>query len=355
VRLAPDEHLVLVTIHHIVSDAWSMGVLTMEVAELYEAFSQGRPSPLAEPALQYADYAVWQRGWLHGEVLQAQLDYWTERLRGVPRLALPTDRTPPARPSGRGGVVKSVLPVALLDKLRALSREEKATLYMTMMAAYQALLYRYTGQDDFAVGSPIAGRTRSEISSVIGFFVNTLVIRADVSGNPDFRSLLRRVRAAALGAYAHQDLPYEKLVAVLQAERDHSRAPLFQTLFAVQNAPLPGLEAPEMAMTVFEPDSGTAKFDLALFATEEAAGLELQFQYSLDLFDAATVEQWLTHYRTLLEGIVARPDQPVGTLALLAATTASADATTPPGMDVDGLTDDEVEALLQRLESGIDA
>lgn len=354
VRLDAAEHVALVTIHHIVTDAWSMGVLTLEVAALYDALLQGRPSTLPEPVLQYADYAAWQRAWLAGDSRDALTRYWVDQLHGLPTLALPADRSQPAAPTGRGSARTLDLPAALLQKARDLGRQEKATLYMTLLAAYQVLLHRYSGQDDFAVGSPIAGRTRSELANVIGFFVNTLVLRADVSGRPTFRTLLQRVRQTALAAYAHQDLPYEQLVAVLQGERESGRTPLFQTLFALQNAPLPALEAPGLTLSVFEPGSGTAKFDLALFAIESGDGLRLEMQYRTDLFDAATIDQLLAHFRALLEGALENPDHAVGTLPMLS-DKERLDALPPSDVDLDGLTDDEVDALLQRLESGVDA
>ncbi len=357
IRLEDREHLALVTIHHIVSDAWSLGVLIREVGATYEAFSRGRPSPLAEPTLQYADYAAWQRDWLSGAVLQSQLDYWEAHLRGVAVLELPTDRPRPSALSGRGAERGLDLPAALVDQVRLLGRREGATLYMTLLAAFQVLLHRYSGQDDFAVGSPIAGRTRPEVADLIGFFVNTLVLRADLAGDPDFLALLGRARRSALGAYAYQDLPFEKLVAVLHPERDPARSPLFQALFSLQNAPLPALQTTGLAMKAVEPDNGTAKFDLALFAAEKEPGLNLTMQYSTDLFAAATVDQMLVHYRTLLEGIVADPTRPVAALPMLsdAERRRLLDPGDSPDPGLDGLSDEEVEALLSQLESGIDA
>jgi amino acid adenylation domain-containing protein len=355
-RLEAREHLVLVTMHHIISDAWSLGVLVREVSALYDAFTQGQPSPLPEPSLQYADYAQWQRAWLSGAVLQAQLDYWVERLRGVPALELPTDRRRPSALSGRGDSRVLELPADLVDQVRALGRQDGATLYMTLLAAFQVLLHRYSGQDNFAIGTPIAGRTRSEVEGLVGLFVNTLVLRAELGGDPDFRTLLRRVRQAALAAYSHQDMPFEQIVAVLHPERDPARSPLFQALFAFQNAPMPTLESPGLVMTPLESDSGTAKFDLALFAGESDAGLRLEMQYSTDLFDGATIEQMLRHFQVLLEGMVAGPDQAIGTLPMLSDAEhrdvlglANASA-----LEIDGLTDDEVDDLLCRIESGLD-
>jgi hypothetical protein len=352
-RLASEEHLVVVTTHHIVSDAWSFGVLIREASMLYEAFSRGLPSPLPELALQYADYAAWQEQWQGGSVLTKQLDYWTAQLRGVPVLELPTDRPRPPATSGLGSRRSLALGTKLLGEILALSRRENATLFMTLMAAFQALLGRYSGQRDFAVGTPIAGRTRSEVENLVGLFVNTLVLRADLSGNPDFLTLLRRVRENALGAYTHQDLPFEQIVAVLQPQRDPARSPLFQALFAMENAPLPAIESPDLSMTPLEPDTGTAKFDLALFAIEKSQGLELEIEYSTDLYGAATIDQMLRHFRTLLEAAVAGPDQPIGSLPLLSEAERQdllGDGA-PSHTDLDGLTDEEVDELLARLES----
>jgi amino acid adenylation domain-containing protein len=317
IRLADDRHIVQVTMHHIISDGWSLGVLIREVSALYDAFRRGEPSPLPEPALQYADFAAWQRDWLHGEVLEQQLDYWTGQLAGLSPLELPTDRPRPAVPTGRGGERNALVPRVLLDAVRGLGREEGATLYMTLLAAFQVLLHRHSGQADIAIGSPVAGRSRAELEGLIGFFVNTLVLRADLRGDPGFRELLRRTRRTAIDAYAHQDLPFERLVTALHPERDSGRAPLFQVMFALQNTPLPAMRSPEMALTPLEAPSGTSKFDLTLYATESPAGLRLTMEYSSDLFEPATVDRMLAHYRVLLEAIVAQPDRPVGSLPML--------------------------------------
>ncbi len=238
IRLGEGEHIVLVTMHHIASDGWSIGVLIREVAVLYESFRKGQPSPLPEPILQYADYAAWQLRLAPGRRPQGPASTsGSGQLSGVPNLDLPTDRPRPAATSHRGDTRSTVVPRAVVDDLKALGRKEGATLYMTLLAAFQVLLHRYSGQSDVAVGSPIAGRTRSELEGLIGFFVNTLVLRGDLSGDPSFREYLGRVRKVALGAYAHQDLPFEQLVGVLHPGRDASRTPLFQVMFSLQNAP----------------------------------------------------------------------------------------------------------------------
>ncbi|HZW32444.1 MAG TPA: condensation domain-containing protein, partial [Isosphaeraceae bacterium] len=267
------------------------------------------------------------------------------------------DRPRPSALSGRGAARALELPAELVNQVRDLGRQEGATLFMTLLAAFQVLLHRYSGQDDFAIGTPIAGRTRSELEGLVGLFVNTLVLRAELKGDPDFRTVLRRVRQAALAAYSHQDLPFEQVVAVLHPERDPARSPLFQALFAFQNAPVPALQSPGLVMTPLEPDSGTSKFDLALFAGESSdSGLRLEMQYSTDLFDAATIEQMLRHFRHLLEGMLAHPDQTVGTVPMLS-DAERRDLLGPgiaPAFDLDGLTDDEVDDLLRRFESGLD-
>ena len=271
-RLAEDEHVALFTMHHIVADGWSVGVLIQEVAQLYPALAAGRPAPLPELPVQYADFAFWQRQWLQGEQLQSQLAYWRERLAGLSPLELPTDRPRPALQSFRGASLPVLLSGPLSQGLQALSRREGVTLFMTLLAAFQTLLCRYSGQEDVAVGSAIANRNRAETEGLIGFFVNMLVLRSDLSGDPTFRALLQRVREVALGAYAHQDLPFEKLVEELQPERDLSRQPLFQVGFVLQNTPLPRLELPGLRIAPLEIDNGTSKFDLTLMLRESAAG-----------------------------------------------------------------------------------
>ena len=359
IRLAPEEHLAVVTMHHIASDGWSIGVLITELTALYEAFRTGAPPPLDELAIQYADYAAWQRSWFQGLALESHLGHWRDRLGGVPDLELPADRARPASPSHRGGLRHADLPAGLLADLRALGRAEGATLFMTLLAGFEVLLHRYSGQSDFAVGTPIAGRGRTELEGLIGFFVNTLALRADFSGDPSFRTLLRRVRQEALGAFAHQDLPFEQLVGVLRPDRDPARPPIVQVMFAMQNAPLPPLRSPGLEVTVLESSSGTAKFDLTLFMTETDDGLRATMEHSLDLFDAATVDRMLAHLRTLLEGAVAAPDRPVGALTMLSeaerrALVGEAEMAGPDGWagDADGLSDDDLDAMLTDLSPG---
>jgi non-ribosomal peptide synthetase component F len=317
IRLSDTEHIVQVTMHHIVSDGWSLGVLIRELSALYGALRSGEPSPLPELAIQYADYAAWQRAWLQGEVLRQQLDYWTQRLEGLSPLELPTDRPQSGALSGRGGLGSATVPKVTLEAVRSLGREEGATLYMALLAAFQVLLHRYSGQDDFAVGSDVAGRSRAEAEGLIGLFVNTLVLRADLRGNPGFREFLRRTRRTAIDAFAHQEVPFERLVTAPTPSRDPGRSPLFQVMFSLQNAPLPALRSPEITLTPLEAPTGATKFDLTLFAAEGPEGLDLTMEYSSDLFDPATIDRMLAHYRILLESIVAQPARPVGLLPML--------------------------------------
>ncbi|MET0622967.1 MAG: amino acid adenylation domain-containing protein [Pyrinomonadaceae bacterium] len=316
-RLGADEHMLLFTMHHIVSDGWSVGVLVREVASVYTAYVRGQESPLPELTLQYADYAVWQREWLQGEVLEAQLDYWKRQLEPPPpELELPTDRPRPEVLSHRGATLNADFPAELTDRLKELSRREGVTLYMTLLAAFQALLYRYTGRDDIAVGSPIANRQRSEIEPLIGFFVNTLVMRTDLSGDPSFRALLARVQEVTLGAYAHQDVPFEMLVEELQPDRSLGKTPFFQAAFALQNAPGEELKLPGLTLTRVDVQSRTARFDLSLLLEESAEGLTGLVEYSADLFDEKTVRRLLEHLQALLAAAVADPEERLSALPL---------------------------------------
>jgi amino acid adenylation domain-containing protein len=315
--LAEAEHVLLLSVHHIVADGWSIEVLVRELAALYAACRAGAPSPLPPPPIQYADYAVWQRQWLQGDVLDRQLAYWKRQLAGLAPLRLPGDRPRPAVPSLAGAVQPFNLSRGLTADLQALCRREGATLFMALLAAFQALLGRYAGQDDVAVGTPVANRTRAELEGLIGLFVNTLVLRADLSGNPTFRELLGRVREAALQAYDHQDLPFEKLVEAVQPERDPSRHPLFQVMFVLQNVPSTAPSHPGLELSCLEVDAGSMPFDLVLSMMSEAGGLTGSLAYNTDLFDALTMARMAGHYRRLFEGVVADPDQRLSDLPLL--------------------------------------
>jgi amino acid adenylation domain-containing protein len=311
-RLAPAEHEAVLTMHHIVSDGWSMGVLVREMAALYA----GSPPP--EPPIQYADFARWQREWLQGEVLESELAYWRKRLSGVPPLELPADRPRPPVQRFRGAAHPLSLSRPLRDGLAALSRREGATLFMGGLAALVALLARYTGQDDIAVGTPSANRNRAEIEELIGFFVNTLVVRTDAGCDPSFRRLLACVQEASVGAFAHQDLPFEKVVEELRPERDLSRAPLFQVMFILQNATSRPLELAGLRLDPEPFEVTTSKFDLTLSLFEDSRGmLAGSLEYDTDLFEAATVARWAGHLEVLLQGIVAAPERRISELPLL--------------------------------------
>ena len=317
-KLGEQEHVLLLNVHHIVFDGWSWGVLALELSVLYAAYGRGEESPLGELAIQYGDFAVWQREWMQGEVLEGQLNYWKEKLGGsLPVLELPTDRVRPSVQTYRGSTISFDLSKSVTEGLQKLSREEGVTLYVTLLAAFDVLLMRYTGQEDVVVGTPIANRNRAEVEGLIGFFVNTLVMRSDLSGNPGFRQLLGRVQETALDAYAHQDLPFEKLVEELKPERNLSRSPIIQVMFSLLNAPQQPLELSGVEVRRMEVENGTSKFDLSLYAMETAEGLRCVLEYNTDLFDADRMERMAGHWEMLLEGIVAHPEQSVHELPLL--------------------------------------
>ncbi|WP_218776813.1 non-ribosomal peptide synthetase, partial [Nostoc sp. T09] len=319
-QLDKQEHILLLVIHHIASDGWSMNIVWQELADLYSAFVNGQPNPLVELPIQYADYAVWQRQWLEAEVEQIQLNYWQQQLAAAPPvLELPTDRPRPPVQTCQGAGQSFTLSQDLSQALQTLSRQEGATLFMTLLAAFQTLLYRYSRQEDILVGSAIASRNHQEIEGLIGFFVNTLVMRTDMSGNPSFRELLQQVRQVASSAYTHQDLPFEKLVEQLQIEHSLSYHPLFQVMFILQNTPSQDLHLPGLSVVPQEIDTDKAAFDLTLEMLETPTGIKGKIQYNTDLFDAATIARMIEHLQTLLAGIVAQPEQNIATLPLLTA------------------------------------
>jgi amino acid adenylation domain-containing protein len=319
IQLAEAEHALFLTMHHIVTDGWSMGIFVRELTALYTALAQGAASPpWPQPSLHYADFAAWQQEWLRGAVLDEQVAYWTRQLTGAPFvLDLPADRPRPATQTYRAGTVSLTLPPRLGATLKAFSQEQGATLFMTLFAAFTALLSRYTGQKDILVGTTIANRNRSELEGIVGFFVNTLVLRADLSGNPTFRTLLHRVREMCLDAYAHQDVPFEKVVEALQPERDLSRTPLFQVMFALQNAPMDGWELPGLTVRSLDLPLESTAFDLDVEFREGPDGLTGTFVYDRDLFEHATIARMADHLQTMLEGLVAAHDLRVGELPLL--------------------------------------
>ncbi|MCC5650789.1 amino acid adenylation domain-containing protein [Nostoc sp. XA013] len=326
-QLDEAEYVLLLNLHHIVADGWSIGVLIRELGVLYKAFVEDKrclmSTLLPELPIQYADFAQWQREWLQavGEngcsPLQTQLAYWRKQLDGISVLNLPTDRVRPAVPTYRGAKQFVELPHSLTQGLEALSYQEDVTLFMTMLAAFQTLLYRYTQQEDIVVGSAIANRNRSELEGLIGFFVNSLVLRSDLSGNPTFRELLNRVREVTLGAYAHQDLPFEKLVEELHPERDLSRHPLFQVVFSLQNTPIEALELPGLKLSLFDFDTKVAKLDLEFHLWRDLETLKGEVVYSTDLFEQSSITRMLGHFQILLESIVANPKERISDLALL--------------------------------------
>jgi amino acid adenylation domain-containing protein len=317
-QLGDQDQVLILTMHHVASDGWSMGVFAHELSVLYEAFAQDESSPLPELPIQYLDFAVWQRKWLQGDVLDQQLAYWKEQLAGAPAiLELPTDFPRPRELSYRGARQEFVLDARLTQALHMLSRREEVTPFMLLLAAWQVLLSRYSGQEDVLVGSPIAGRNRMELEGLIGCFLNTLVLRTDLSANPTFRDLLQRVREVTLGAYAHQDLPFEKLVEELRPERSLAHSPLFQVLFVLQKAAADLLELPGIVASDLSIDNPTAKFDLTLSLGERNGQLHGTLEYSTDLFQAKTIERLIGHFQVLLEAIVADPGQRIRDLPLL--------------------------------------
>ena len=320
-RLGPLEHVLAMVVHHIAADAWSMNVLRRDLGELYRARVESRPPALPELEIQYGDFAVWQREWLAGDRLDAQLAHWQEALTGAPALLeLPTDRPRPARQSDRGSRVRANFPAAIVQGLERLSREEECTLFMTVLAGFATVLSRHSDQHDLVLGSPVANRQRVELEPVIGFFSNTLALRLDLSNDPTFRELQRRVRAVVLDALAYQDLPFEQLVAELNPDRSLSYAPLFQVLFQLQmgtRAGEAGYGLPGLDVSRIDLDRGTAKFDLALTMTRDGDGLHASLEYSSDIFDAETARRILDHLQTLLEAVAEAPDRPLSGVPML--------------------------------------
>ncbi|MFP5285931.1 MAG: condensation domain-containing protein, partial [Thermoanaerobaculia bacterium] len=315
VRERPEDWTLLLTLHHIVSDGWSMGLLGRELGALYRAFAAGEPSPLPPLPVQYADYAAWQRGWLAGEVLERQTAYWREKLGGVPPLDLPTDRPRPAVQTFRGASVSHPLGPDLAGSLSALARREGATLFMVLLAGFQVLLSRLAGQEDFAVGAPVAGRGRTEIEGLVGVFLNNLALRANLSGDPTVRELLARVRSTALEAYTHQDVPFERLLEDLNPERDLSRTPVFQVFLNMLNLPGGGGGlAGDGEGSVLEVPS---KFDLTIYAAETARGIALDFVYNADLFDRERVAEMAEQLEALFAQIAEDPEARTSSLSLL--------------------------------------
>ncbi|BAZ50358.1 amino acid adenylation [Nostoc sp. NIES-4103] len=318
--LSDVDHVLLFTVHHIVFDGWSIEIFLRELTSLYQAFYAGKPSPLSELPIQYADFAIWQRQWLQGETLKSQLAYWQQQLAQIPLLQLPTDNARPPIQSFRGASEPFFLPANLTEALKTLSNREGVTLFMTLLAAFKTLLCRYSGQNDVVVGSPIANRDRTELEGLIGFFVNTLVLRTDLSGNPTFRELLHRVREVTLDAYAHQDLPFEYLVEKLQPERNLSHNPIFQIMFALGNNPMVDFKLPGLNASFLDIERQAATFDLSVSLQVDAEELRGNFEYNTNIFSADTIRQMVEHFQILLAGVVDNPDQHLANLPLLSAT-----------------------------------
>jgi amino acid adenylation domain-containing protein len=320
VRNAGDEHVLLVTMHHIVSDGWSSDLFLRELATLYQAYAEGMESPMPPLPVQYADFACWQRTWLQDENLNSLLDYWVKQLKGAPPfLELPSDHVRPATRSNNGSRQSVMLPDSLTGDLKRLSREESVTLFMMLAAAFKVLLYRYSGQTDIVIGTVSANRNRTDVEGLIGFFVNTLVLRTELSETRTFRALLGKIRETVIDACTHQDLPFERLVEELQSERDVSRTPIFQVMLVQQKQLTPELESAGVCFRPVEVDTATTKFDLTLNFEDGDQELRLTLEYSTDLFEAATVRRMLRHLQTLLEGAVANPDAQISELPLLSA------------------------------------
>ncbi|MET0398103.1 MAG: condensation domain-containing protein, partial [Longimicrobiaceae bacterium] len=318
-RVTGTEHVLALSMHHIVSDGWSMGIFARELGELYQAFSAGLPSPLPPVPLQYGDFAAWQRRRLSGTTLDDLLAYWRRQMEGAPALLeLPLDRPRPPIQRFHGESQRFILSHRVMEGVRELNRREGTTLFMALLAVWSVLLARLSGQDHVVVGSPIANRTRKELEGSFGFFVNTLVLHADLSGDPTFREALRRVRETTLGGYAHQELPFERLVEEIAPERSLSHTPVFQVMFVVQNAPMKPVQLSGLALSPVDADSGMSAFDISLFVEERSNGIHAVFRYNPDLFDAATLRRMGAQFQVLAEAAVADPDLRLSDLPVLA-------------------------------------
>ncbi|MHA4812678.1 condensation domain-containing protein, partial [Flavitalea flava] len=323
IRVGDQEWMLVLVVHHIASDGWSNAILVKELVNGYRAYREGSSMYLAALPLQYADYAIWQRGQLTGQVWEKKLGYWQDRLRGLEPLNLPTDYVRPATQSGRGGGLFFRLDKLVSESLQGFCRGQGVTVFMTLLATFKVMLYRYSGQEDIAVGSIIAGRQQGEVEDLIGYFTNTLVLRSDLGGNPVFREFLQQVKETTLGAFEHQEVPFEKVVESVVRKRDLSRSALFDVLFVVQNMEeadiaadsLPGLELRRENIA-----QGTSKFDLAFTLTEGKEGLEGNIEYCTDLYREETISRMVLHYKELLQAVVAAPDLRIGQLPMLPST-----------------------------------
>ncbi|HZD30060.1 MAG TPA: condensation domain-containing protein, partial [Candidatus Angelobacter sp.] len=317
-RLSPTDHVLQLTMHHIISDAWSAGIYLQELTAIYEAFCEGRPSPLPELKVQYADYAAQERNWLQGKVLDRQLAFWRERLKGAPPvIELPLDRPRPQARTFAGACETLLIPSNKLDGMKELARREGATLFMALMAVFQAMLSKDSGEEQIVVGTDLANRTMPETERMIGFFINLLAVRTDLSGNPTFRELLGRVREGLLESYAHQEVPFPKIVQEVQPDRSAMHNPIVQVLFVMQNVPRAKRELAGLRVDPFEVPITASKFDMAVFVGEVPDGLAVSWVYSTELFEPGTIRRMLCHFGNLLDSAVAQPDSRLSTLAML--------------------------------------
>ena len=318
IRVSSTDHVALVTMHHIISDGWSIGVFIGEISRVYPEYDRGRPSPLPELAIQYADFAEWQRSSLQGDVLEKELAYWKSNLAGAPEvLDLPTDRPRSAVYTNAGATESLKLSVQLTHDVYRLARQEGVTLFMLLLGGLQSLLSRYSGQKDICIGTPIANRTQGETEALIGLFINTIVLRSDLTDDPRFTDLLQRVRRTTLDAYSHQDLPFEMLVDALQLDRDMSHTPLFQVMLIVQNAPSRVQQLPGLTLTPIDVELGTSTCDLTLSVTEGLDGISIDAEYNTDLFDATTIQRMMKHYEHILEEVARNPHHRVSQIPML--------------------------------------
>ena len=307
-KLDADEYVFIFNMHHIISDGWSMGVFIAEIAQIYKAFIKGQTSPLPELQIQYADFSQWQRTRMQGKAYQEQLAYWTQKLGDSPSiLELPSDHPRPAISTNQGATLCQTYPKALADRLHHLSQRSGVTLFMTLLAAFQLLLQRYSNQDDICVGSPIANRSRTEVEALIGLFINTLVFRSKVDPNSTFTEFLKQVRETALEAFAHQDIPFDTIVEAIQPERDMSYTPLFQVMFILQNTPVKFDQFSDLSLDLLNVHSGTSTFDLTLSITEGERGMDITMEYSTDLFEARTIKQMLKSLPSVAGGHCPEP------------------------------------------------
>ncbi len=318
IKLSEDEHELVIILHHIAADGWSASVLVKEVVELYEAYEEGRASKLAPLEIQYSDYAIWQRKYLSGETLDQKMGYWKKKLEDVSPLQLPTDHKRPAVQSIKGAVTGFTIDKELLSALHSLSREQGVTLFMTLLTAFKILLYRYSGQEDICVGTPIAGRQQHELEGLIGFFVNSLALRSEVKGDVSFLDLLKQVGTVTMEAYENQDVPFEKIVDEVLNERSLNRNPLFQVSFVLQNTPeIPQLRFGKIKLSRESFDRTSAKFDMTFFLNETPNGIQGSVEYSTDLYSEETIKRKISNFKNLLRSIVKKPQQRIYELPML--------------------------------------